>query len=202
MIDSQPPTPRIRNATTTQCECHNGNTPAGAIPPAQTPRKRPTPRECKPRYPHPATRPHPWNPRTNHTTMQRHPTQNIYPPKVNYRITRKRSDICSKLTIKLPDRRHWERCGVFIINFELLHTFPSFTIVDFNHANVCWQNYQTLYSFDIRFNVSTGERQNLTRTNVGNSNLFLIIHTTTKLFGTQNRAWDCHKFISSRHFSF
>ena len=28
-----------------------------------------------------------------------------------------------KLTIKLPERRYWERSGVFIINFELLHTF-------------------------------------------------------------------------------
>ena len=26
--------------------------------------------------------------------------------------------ICSKLTIKTPERRHWPRSGVFIVNFE------------------------------------------------------------------------------------
>ena len=26
--------------------------------------------------------------------------------------------MCSKLTIKLPERRHWCRSGVFIVNFE------------------------------------------------------------------------------------
>ena len=38
--------------------------------------------------------------------------------KVNSRNTRARSEICSKLTIKAPDRRHWFRPGVFIFNFE------------------------------------------------------------------------------------
>ena len=38
--------------------------------------------------------------------------------KVNNRYTRTRCEICSKLTIKTPKRRHWRRFGVFIINFE------------------------------------------------------------------------------------
>ena len=38
--------------------------------------------------------------------------------KVNNKNTRARSEICSKLTIKTPERRHWRRSGVFIVNFE------------------------------------------------------------------------------------
>ena len=48
----------------------------------------------------------------------------IYLPKVNNWKTRTRSKICSKLTIKTPEQRHWLRSGVFIINFE--------------HVNVSW----------------------------------------------------------------
>ena len=42
----------------------------------------------------------------------------IYLLKVNNRNTRTRSAICSKLTIKTPERRQWSRSGVFIVNFE------------------------------------------------------------------------------------
>ena len=28
------------------------------------------------------------------------------------------SEICSKLTIKTPERRQWRRSGVFFVNFE------------------------------------------------------------------------------------
>ena len=38
--------------------------------------------------------------------------------KVNKRNTRARCEICLKLTIKTPWRRHWRRAGVFIVNFE------------------------------------------------------------------------------------
>ena len=31
---------------------------------------------------------------------------------------RKRGEICSKLTIKTPERRQGRHCGVFIIHFE------------------------------------------------------------------------------------
>ena len=27
-------------------------------------------------------------------------------------------EICSKLTIKVPERRQWRRSGIFIVNFE------------------------------------------------------------------------------------
>ena len=42
----------------------------------------------------------------------------IYLLKVNNRNTRARCEICSKLTINTPERRHWRRSGVFIVNFE------------------------------------------------------------------------------------
>ena len=38
--------------------------------------------------------------------------------KVNNRNTRTKCEICSKLLIKTPERRHWGRYGVFIVNFE------------------------------------------------------------------------------------
>ena len=42
---------------------------------------------------------------------------------LNYWSTRIRSEICSKLTIKTPERRQWRRSGDFIVNFELCPTF-------------------------------------------------------------------------------
>ena len=38
--------------------------------------------------------------------------------KVNNRNFRARCEICSKLTIKTPERRQERRSGVFIVNFE------------------------------------------------------------------------------------
>ena len=42
----------------------------------------------------------------------------IYLLKVNIRNTRIKCEICSNLTIKTPERRHWRRSGIFIVNFE------------------------------------------------------------------------------------
>ena len=38
--------------------------------------------------------------------------------KLNNKNTRTRCKICSKLTIKTPERRYWRRSGIFIVNFE------------------------------------------------------------------------------------
>ena len=38
--------------------------------------------------------------------------------KVNNINTRTRYEICSKLTIKELERRHWRRSGVFFVKFE------------------------------------------------------------------------------------
>ena len=61
-----------------------------------------------------------------------HPA-NIYLFKVNNRNTRKRSEICSKLTTKTPTRRQWRRSGVFTVNFEhILHLFVVFLLLTLN----------------------------------------------------------------------
>ena len=38
--------------------------------------------------------------------------------KVNNRKTKTRCEKCSKLTIKIPERRQWRHFGIFIVNFE------------------------------------------------------------------------------------
>ena len=43
--------------------------------------------------------------------------------KVNNINTRSRCEICSKLTIKTPERHKWCRSGVFIVNFEHISQF-------------------------------------------------------------------------------
>ena len=51
---------------------------------------------------------------------------NIYLFKVNYRNTEKRCEVCSKLTIKAPEKRQWRRSGDFIVNFK--HTSQLFSV--------------------------------------------------------------------------
>ena len=64
---------------------------------------------------------------------------NIYLFKINNINTRKRGEICSKLTLRTPERRLSRRSGVFIVNFEYIsHPFPSVFIVDFEQVNVIW----------------------------------------------------------------
>ena len=53
--------------------------------------------------------------------------------KVNNRNTRTRCEICSKLTIKTPERRQWRRSGVFIVNFEhISHLVLVFLLLTLN----------------------------------------------------------------------
>ena len=55
------------------------------------------------------------------------------------RNTRTRCQICSKLTIKIPERRHWCRFGIFIGNFEhISHLSPSISIANFEQVNAGW----------------------------------------------------------------
>ena len=49
--------------------------------------------------------------------------------KVNNRT---RCEICSKLTIKTPERRHWHHSGVFMVNFNPV------SIVNFEQVNTDW----------------------------------------------------------------
>ena len=55
---------------------------------------------------------------------------NIYLFKVNNRNTRKGCEVCSKLTIKTSEWRHWHCSGVFIVDFEYtLHPFLVFLLL-------------------------------------------------------------------------
>ena len=62
-------------------------------------------------------------------------TVNIYLFKVNIRNTRKRSEIYSKWTIKIPEWPRWRRSGVFKL---LLTLNIVFLFADFEQVNVCW----------------------------------------------------------------
>ena len=57
----------------------------------------------------------------------------IYLLKVNNRNTRTRFEICSKLTIKTPEQRHWRHFGIFIVNFEdISHLVLVFLLLTLN----------------------------------------------------------------------
>ena len=62
----------------------------------------------------------------------------IYLLKVNNRDTTKRCKISSKLIIKTPERRHWRRSNVFIVNFEHnSHLFLTFLLLT-EHESISW----------------------------------------------------------------
>ena len=58
--------------------------------------------------------------------------------KVNNRNARTRCEICSKLTIKTPERSQCRRSVVFIVNFEHFTTCSSVSIVNFEQVFAGW----------------------------------------------------------------
>ena len=59
--------------------------------------------------------------------------------KISHRNTRTRCEICPKLTIETPERRHWRRSGVFIVNFEhISKPYSSVCIANFEHVIAGW----------------------------------------------------------------
>ena len=73
--------------------------------------------------------------------------------KVNNRNTRARCEICSKLTIKTSERRHWYRSGVFVVNFEhISHLVLVILLLSLNRqmptAAVNWDDFRKV--IDIR----------------------------------------------------
>ena len=48
--------------------------------------------------------------------------------------------ICSKLTIKTPERPHWRCSRVFTVNFEHITPCYSVSIVNFEQVNVSWMD--------------------------------------------------------------
>ena len=63
--------------------------------------------------------------------------------KVNGR-NRKRFEICSKLTIKTRERRHWHLSGFFIVNSEHISLFSSVSKVGFEQVNISWVIHGTI----------------------------------------------------------
>ena len=59
--------------------------------------------------------------------------------KVNYRNAITRCESCSKLLINTPERRHWRRFGVFILNFSHFTSCSRVSIVDFEKVNAGWE---------------------------------------------------------------
>ena len=58
---------------------------------------------------------------------------NIYLFKVNNGNFGKLCEICSKLTMKTPERRHWLRSGGFIVDFgHISHLFLIFLLLTLN----------------------------------------------------------------------
>ena len=62
--------------------------------------------------------------------------------KLTIETLEQRCEICSKVTIKTPKRRHWRRFGVFIVNFEhISHLCSSVSTVKLEQVNASWEAY-------------------------------------------------------------
>ena len=59
--------------------------------------------------------------------------------KVDNTNTRERCEICSKLTIKTPERCNWHRFGLFIVTLNIFHTFFYCFYCYFEQVNVSWE---------------------------------------------------------------
>ena len=59
--------------------------------------------------------------------------------KVNNKNTRAKCKICSKLTVKTPERCHWRCSVVFIVNFEHISNLgPVFLLNNSEPQNAGW----------------------------------------------------------------
>ena len=57
---------------------------------------------------------------------------------VSNKNTRKKSKICSKITVKIPERLHWCAILVFLLlTLNIFRTIFSVSVVDFEQTN-CW----------------------------------------------------------------
>ena len=65
-----------------------------------------------------------------------------------YNMQWKKYEICSKLTIRTPERHHWLRYGVFIVNFEHVSLYFSVSVVDFKRT-IRWVLARWNYLFPV-----------------------------------------------------
>ena len=62
------------------------------------------------------------------------------------RNTKKRRGICLKLTIKIPERRHWRRYGAFIVDLEHISQLSLvFLLLDLNKSMLAGYFYFLLF---------------------------------------------------------
>ena len=79
------------------------------------------------------------------------PPAGNYMCKVNNKNTRTRCEICSKLTIKTSERRHWRGSGVFIVNFEHISNLVLVLLLPVRLCSICfcYYGFHSLQSFEI-----------------------------------------------------
>ena len=95
----------------------------------------------------------------------------IYLLKVNNRNTRTRCKICSKLTIKLPERRR--RSGNFIVNFEhILHLVLVFLLLTYNNLI----NFREIFHVWI-YSLYGLRRSGLSGVNKGNAQFIFLCNS-------------------------
>ena len=89
------------------------------------------------------------------------------------------SEICSKLTIKIPDQHRWYRSGIFIVNFKcILHICSGVSIVDFEQVNSGWDVFYLSRPYGTEAPLPQS-RQNY---NPGDVSFQLIIFVSVRLF--------------------
>ena len=67
--------------------------------------------------------------RVNLSAMKLIPSRQLH-VKVKNRNNRTRCELCSKITIKIPERHHWHCSRIFIVNFEhILHLVVVFLML-------------------------------------------------------------------------
>ena len=65
---------------------------------------------------------------------------------VNNRNTRTMYEICSKLTIKTPERRHWRHLGVFVVNIEEVNSGWAL-IIELSHPQTRHSRVKICYFY-------------------------------------------------------
>ena len=80
----------------------------------------------------------------DHTRLISIISAGIYLLKVNKRNTRTRCELCSKLTIKIPERCQWPGSGIFIVNFEHISHLADVSFVNFEQVNAGWSVWEML----------------------------------------------------------
>ena len=69
--------------------------------------------------------------------------------KVNRNTRTRRCEVCSKLTIKTLEQRHWHRSGVFMVNFLLLTLNRQMPTGEFNNQKDGWYLPSGIYVFKV-----------------------------------------------------